>query len=398
MAGHEVVDYEKGIYRKESHAKQYIKIYVVLLILMGISLIGPEFGIKPVTLLTAFGIAFVKAYLVCAYFMHIKFETKWVGYMLLTCCVFMGLFFAGVAADVMKHEGSGWQNAAAATEVTRAMEEVELEGLSHTEILGAPTVELSEHPLGKKQYGSLLMRFPKKQPKNPASLNSMSKIDTDNYTIPIAQAMEQARLEKGKARKVIDPNAGAMPTADDIAKAEAEQKTLASQPNPAFTVDPVKAKAGEVLFNTPTVLCKSCHSNDGSKVVGPTFKGFWGRATIVEVTTEDPTSKRKKTTLQVVKADRNYYIESMDAPDLKKSRGYPGAMPAGQLPEAADREALLHYIVSLGAAEVVPVAPAEGQEGVPTDGTAPADGAAPAPGTATPPAAPAAAAPAAGGK
>ena len=61
MAGHahEVVDYENGIYRKESHAKHYIKIYVALLILMGISLIGPEFGIKPVTLLTAFGIAFV---------------------------------------------------------------------------------------------------------------------------------------------------------------------------------------------------------------------------------------------------------------------------------------------------------------------------------------------------
>ena len=58
----------------------YLKIYITLVVLFIVSVIGPEvapaFGAfaKPVVLLTAFGIAIWKAYLVCAYFMHLKVE------------------------------------------------------------------------------------------------------------------------------------------------------------------------------------------------------------------------------------------------------------------------------------------------------------------------------------
>ncbi len=92
----------------EDHAKHYIKIWAILLVLLCISVAGPELEVQIVTLVTAFGIAFVKAYLVMKEFMHLNVEKPVVHWFLATACVFMVLFFAGVAPDVMKHEGSNW--------------------------------------------------------------------------------------------------------------------------------------------------------------------------------------------------------------------------------------------------------------------------------------------------
>jgi len=67
----------------------YIKIWAILVALLVVSVIGPMFGIKVVTLLTAFGIAVVKAYLVAKNFMHINLEPKFVTYFVVTALVFM---------------------------------------------------------------------------------------------------------------------------------------------------------------------------------------------------------------------------------------------------------------------------------------------------------------------
>lgn len=101
----------------------YIKIWAVLVVLLVVSVVGPMIGIQWLTLLTAFGIALVKAYLVVANFMHLNIEKKWVIYMLTTALAFMGLFYFGVAPDVMKHEGTNWQNVAAKAETERALAE-----------------------------------------------------------------------------------------------------------------------------------------------------------------------------------------------------------------------------------------------------------------------------------
>jgi caa(3)-type oxidase subunit IV len=92
----------------EDHSKHYIKIWVVLLVLLCISILGPELEIQIVTLVTAFGIAFVKAYLVMKEFMHLNVEKPIVHWFLATALVFMVLLFAAVAPDVMKHDGSNW--------------------------------------------------------------------------------------------------------------------------------------------------------------------------------------------------------------------------------------------------------------------------------------------------
>ncbi len=106
----------------EEHAKHYVKIWAILLVLLAVSIIGPMFEIQALTLVTAFGIALVKAFLVAKEFMHLNVEPKFVLYLLGTALAFMLLLWVGIAPDVMKHEGQNWSNDAAKAEVQRALE------------------------------------------------------------------------------------------------------------------------------------------------------------------------------------------------------------------------------------------------------------------------------------
>jgi len=100
------------------HAKKYFKIYVWLVILFIVSVLGPELadilgmegGSRMALILpTAFGIAIVKAYLVAAHFMHLKFEKIYAPYLLLVCLAMIFVLFFGVATDVMKDSGHNWE-------------------------------------------------------------------------------------------------------------------------------------------------------------------------------------------------------------------------------------------------------------------------------------------------
>jgi len=95
------------------HHPNYVKIWAVLVVLLIVSVMGPLTGIRWLMLILAFGIAFVKAYMVAKNFMHVHLEKRWVTYLLVTCLVFLGILFAGVAPDVMKHQGLRWENYAA---------------------------------------------------------------------------------------------------------------------------------------------------------------------------------------------------------------------------------------------------------------------------------------------
>lgn len=97
----------------------YIRIWGILLVLLTISVLGPMLEITVLTLVTAFGIAFVKAYLVAKNFMHLDVERPIVCYALTTSLAFMVLFFSAVAPDVMEHEGTRWENVAAKNEIAR---------------------------------------------------------------------------------------------------------------------------------------------------------------------------------------------------------------------------------------------------------------------------------------
>ncbi len=109
-----------------THHYNYVKIWGILLVLLTASVIGPLIGSRMehnagqiLTLVTAFGIAFVKAFIVIKYFMHLTVEKRYVGFLLLTMIAFMIVFVGGVAPDVMRHEGQRWTNTGAIDEVNR---------------------------------------------------------------------------------------------------------------------------------------------------------------------------------------------------------------------------------------------------------------------------------------
>ena len=108
----------------------YVKIWAILLVLLILSVLGPivaphlAFGFLEawmITLMTAFGIAVVKAYMVASKFMHLNVEKRYITYLLSTMLMLMLLFFAGTAPDVMEHRGQNWENVAAEAEVERAL-------------------------------------------------------------------------------------------------------------------------------------------------------------------------------------------------------------------------------------------------------------------------------------
>ena len=88
------------------HDINYVGVWVVLVLLLVVSVVGPMFEIQWLTLITAFGITF---------------EKKYILMMLTTMLLFMGLFVAGVSPDVRKHEGRNWSNDAAKAEIERAL-------------------------------------------------------------------------------------------------------------------------------------------------------------------------------------------------------------------------------------------------------------------------------------
>jgi caa(3)-type oxidase subunit IV len=95
---------------EKEHHTNYVKIWGILVVLLVVSVLGPMLEIRIITLIAAFGIALVKAYLVAKYFMHLDVEKPIVHFFLATALIFMVLLFAGVAPDVMNHEGRNWVN------------------------------------------------------------------------------------------------------------------------------------------------------------------------------------------------------------------------------------------------------------------------------------------------
>ena len=81
--------------------------------------------------------------------------------------------------------------------------------------------------------------------------------------------------------------------------------------------------------------CYTCHSTDGSEVIGPSFKGIWGN-------TMDHTDGSSAV------VDENYILESINEPQKKIVNGYQGVMPSykGILRER-EIQGIIEYIKTL---------------------------------------------------
>jgi cytochrome c oxidase subunit 2 len=103
-----------------------------------------------------------------------------------------------------------------------------------------------------------------------------------------------------------------------------EKQKAAAPKKQAEEVDESKlspAERGERLFKKTAVpSCLTCHSLDGSKLVGPSVKGIYGRS-------------EKMSDGSSIIANDEYIKESILNPSAKLVEGYPAAMPpyAGQL-------------------------------------------------------------------
>lgn len=81
--------------------------------------------------------------------------------------------------------------------------------------------------------------------------------------------------------------------------------------------------------------CIACHTADGTKKIGPTWKGIWG-------TQEELESGQKVT------VDENYVRESIESPTARIVKGYPPSMPPFKgLLNDNEINALIAYIKSL---------------------------------------------------
>lgn len=91
---------------------------------------------------------------------------------------------------------------------------------------------------------------------------------------------------------------------------------------------------GEKLYNSKG--CFACHSTDGSKKVGPTFKGLWGKThKVVTGGTERN---------QIV--DEAYFIKSLKQPMEDVVKGFPPAMPPQNL-SAEETKQIIEFVKSI---------------------------------------------------
>jgi caa(3)-type oxidase subunit IV len=88
--------------------RNYVKIWAILSSLLVVSVTGPMLGIRVVTLIAAFGIALVKAYLVAKNFMHLDIEKPIVKWLLALALLIMVLLYTLVAPDVERSSGQHW--------------------------------------------------------------------------------------------------------------------------------------------------------------------------------------------------------------------------------------------------------------------------------------------------
>lgn len=110
---------------------------------------------------------------------------------------------------------------------------------------------------------------------------------------------------------------------------QARQEALAEARAAASGEEEISAARGERLYTANA--CQTCHSLDGTRLVGPSFAGLYG----MERQFEDASS---------VTADDEYIIESITNPSAKIVEGYNNVMPQYDYLSEGELQSLLEFI------------------------------------------------------
>ena len=154
----------------------------------------------------------------------------------------------------------------------------------------------------------------------PDQINGREIIKAGKFQIPIEHAMTLVLKERARH---FDKPVRVVKTTSSVA--------APAKPPAPFVVDMTKAQAGAGLFKSKN--CATCHSIDGTRLVGPTMKGIWGRKEKMEDGTE-------------LYVNRAYFVRSVKAPMDQIVEGYPAGMLQIELSDA-EIDSLLHYAASL---------------------------------------------------
>lgn len=120
--------------------------------------------------------------------------------------------------------------------------------------------------------------------------------------------------------------------ADLMQRYEEEQQAIAEEREAAAAADEgaeVSADRGESLYTQ--YACNTCHSLDGSRMVGPSFQGLYG--------TDRPLEDGSEVT-----ADEDYLYESITEPAAKVAEGYPNVMQSYDYLSESELESLIEFI------------------------------------------------------
>jgi cytochrome c2 len=210
------------------------------------------------------------------------------------------IFFANVAA-IDYHTREEATKGYTSLFVTKALEQAALE----TEDVGP----VFEEPSGNEQRASDSTDTPAE-----SSTAAASNAHTD-----LGDKTNEAKITADSSQE----------QASEIAdKGEVTQETAPVGPSPEAV------KLGEKLYKVKG--CNACHSIDGNRIVGPSFKGIYGKDKVVTTGGEDRT----------IRVDAAYIKHSIQQPNDDVVKGYPPVMVAYQFKDN-ELDALVAYIQSL---------------------------------------------------
>jgi cytochrome c oxidase subunit 4 len=281
-AGHDAA-HDDGHHVHVTPLKHYFGVFGILLVLTVVTVWIAKFDFGAANTFIAMFVATVKASLVAAVFMHLLYDERLNSLAFVFGLLFVALFFIFTLTDVM----------------TRGNIDPLRDNLTETH---DRTRQLA---LQAEQADDIVAKYPKRTVAEDYPTAADERVNPPVVVATVPPAVPESAAEGAE---------GAAPAV------------------PAFEVDAAKAEKGKALYASKT--CSACHSIDGTRLVGPSLKGFWGRKPKLEGGLE-------------ALGDQAYFIESVRNPNAKVNEGYPPAMPAGLPVSDEELDLILHYINSL---------------------------------------------------
>jgi caa(3)-type oxidase subunit IV len=90
---------------RAQHHPNYVRIWLILVALLTVSLVLGFVGFARTAVVLIFAIAVIKAWLVASYYMHLRFEPRWLTILILSALLCVIVLFVGLLPDIAHKYG-----------------------------------------------------------------------------------------------------------------------------------------------------------------------------------------------------------------------------------------------------------------------------------------------------